>query len=127
MNLRTPLSRVRGLGSARDGTHHFILQRLSAMALIPLTLWFVASLIFFMLRASHANLVGWIKAPWHAELLILFFLFLFYHAYIGLHEVVVDYVHNPILKMTTVVLMQLIIMTMTTISVLAILRITLGG
>jgi len=127
MNLRTPLSQVRGLGSARAGTHHFILQRLSAMVLVPLSLWFVASLIFFMLRASHASLVSWIKTPWHAEWLILFFLFLFYHAYIGLHEVVVDYVHNSILKMTTLVLMQLVIMTMTTISVLAILRITLGG
>ena len=127
MNLRTPLSQVRGLGSARDGTQHFIWQRFSAMALIPLTLWFVASLIFFMLKASHANLVIWIKTSVHAELLILFLLFWFYHAYIGLHEVVVDYVHNQVIKVTTLVLMQLFIMMMTVISVLAILRITLGG
>lgn len=127
MNLRTPLSQVRGLGSTQDGTRHFIWQRFSAMALIPLTLWFVASLIFFMLKASHASLVSWIKAPWHAELLILFFLFWFYHAYIGLHEVVVDYVHNQVIKVITLVLMQMVTMTMTIISILAILRITLGG
>ena len=62
MNMRTQLGEVRGLGSAKTGTSHFWMQRLTALALIPLTLWFVASLAS-MGSADYADAVAWVKSP----------------------------------------------------------------
>lgn len=126
-HLRTPLSQVRLWGSAREGTNHFIAQRLSAIALIPLLLWFVPTIIFFIVRSDHAALVAWIQLPWNTELLILLVLVLFHHAHAGLHEVLEDYVHNEIVKAIAMVSMKFFVITITVASVLAILRIALGG
>jgi succinate dehydrogenase / fumarate reductase membrane anchor subunit len=125
--LSTPLSRVRGWGSAKDGTHHFIAQRLSAIALIPLSLWFVVSIIFFINKGDHANLVTWIQSPWNAELLILFISFLFWHTYIGLQEIFKDYVHHKVLKAITLVSLKFFVIILTVASLWAVLRIALGG
>jgi len=125
--LRTPLSQVRGLGSAREGTNRFIAQRLSAIALVPLILWFVASIIFFITRADYDALVAWIRLPWNTELFILLILLLFYHAHAGLQEVVEDYMHNEITKAIVMASMKFFVIAITIASVLAILRIALGG
>ncbi len=126
-NLRTPLSRVRSLGSAREGTNRFITQRLSAIALIPLLLWLVASIIFFIIKADHASLVAWMRLPWHGEMLIILILVLFYHAHSGLQEVLMDYVHNEIIKAIAMVSMKFFIIAITVASISAVLRIALGG
>lgn len=126
-DLRTPLSRVHSLGSAREGANRFIAQRLSAIALVPLLLWFVASIIFFIVRADHATLVAWIQLHWNTELLILLILVLFYHAHSGLQEVLVDYVHNEIIKAIAMASMKFFVIGITVASVLAILRIALGA
>jgi succinate dehydrogenase / fumarate reductase membrane anchor subunit len=128
MDLRTPISRVRALGSAREGADRFAAQRLSALALIPLILWFVASIIFFIVRANHAELIAWIQLPWNTELLILLFILVFYHAHSGLYEVVEDYVHNDIVKAIVMVIMKFVVIAIAVGSVLAVLRIAfLGG
>ncbi len=126
-DLRTPLSRVRSLGSAREGTNRFIAQRLSAIALVPLILWFVVSIIFFINRADHAHLIAWLRLDWHTELFILLILFLFYHAHAGLQEVLEDYVHNEIVKAITMVSMKFVMLIITVASILAVLRMGLGG
>jgi len=126
-DLRTPLSRVRAFGSAREGTGHFIAQRLSAIALIPLIVWFVASIIFLIVHADHAELVAWIKAPWNGEFLILLFILLLHHAHAGLQEVVADYIHNEILKTIVMVFMKFFVIAIAVACVLAVLRIALGG
>ena len=126
-NLRTPLSRVRLWGSAREGTNTFIAQRLTAIALVPLLLWFVAAVIFFIVKADHASLVVWIRSYWNTELLILLILVSFHHAHAGLHEVVEDYVHNEIIKAITMVSMKFFVVAITVASVLAVLQIALGG
>ena len=126
-HLRTPLSRVRLWGSAREGADRFITQRLTAIALVPLLLWFVASIIFFIVRADHAALVAWIQLHWNTELLIALILLLFYHAHAGLQEILEDYVHNEILKAITMVSMKFFVIAITITSVLAILRIALGA
>ena len=123
--LRTPLSRVLLFGSAREGTNSFIVQRLSAIALIPLLLWFVAEIIFFIVWADYASVVAWIRSPLNSELLIIFIILIFYHANAGLHEVVVDYVHNEIIKVMTTVLIKFFIIAIAVASVLAVLRIAL--
>ena len=124
---QTPLSRVRLWGSAREGTSHFIAQRLSAIALVPLLLWFVASIIFFIVKADHASLVEWIRLYWNTELLMLLILLTFHHAHAGLQEILVDYVHNEIIKAIVMTLMKFFVIGITVASVLAVLRIALGG
>lgn len=91
--MRSGLSRARGLGSAKSGLHHFIAQRITAMALVPLTLWFVFSL-FSLEGASHAALLGWMKSPLHLVLLLALILATFHHMQLGLQTVIEDYVHT---------------------------------
>lgn len=126
MQLRSPLAKVRGLGSARDGTEEFIAQRLAAIALIPLLVWFIAALIS-LVGADYVTVVAWIRRPHVTVLLILLILILFYHAHAGLREVLEDYVHNDVVKAISMVFMKFFVVMVTVASVLAILRIALGG
>jgi succinate dehydrogenase / fumarate reductase membrane anchor subunit len=121
-NLRTPLSRVRLLGSAKDGTAKFILQRVTALALIPLLLWFVSSIIFYIHNADHAALVSWIASAWNGELLILLLINLFYHTVIGLQEVIEDYVHHHYMKLFMIIFMKFFFITIALASILAVLK-----
>ena len=89
-DLSTPLSRVKGLGSAKEGTTHFWYQRLTAIILIPLILWFCISVA--SMPVDHSTLVGWIQRPAVAIGLILLILSTFYHAQLGLQIVIEDYV-----------------------------------
>lgn len=91
MSLRSPLGRARGLGSAKDGVHHFWVQRLSALALIPLTLWFVFS-IARLSSGSYDAVLWWVSAPSVAVVLVLFLVAMFYHSMLGVQVVIEDYV-----------------------------------
>ena len=82
MRHRTPLSRARGLGSAKSGTHHWWMQRLTAVALVPLSLWFIASLIM-VVTADHETAVEWLQSPVVAILLCAFVVAAFYHGQLG--------------------------------------------
>jgi succinate dehydrogenase membrane anchor subunit len=93
MSLRSPLSRVRGLGSAKEGVSHWWAQRLTALALIPLAVWFVISLLGIT-GADHAAVSAWVGSPVVAGLLILLIAATFYHGYLGLQVVIEDYVHS---------------------------------
>ena len=93
MSLRSDLGRVRGLGSAKSGSHHWWHQRLTAIAIIPLALWLVSALLGHM-NDSHAELVTWIGSPLVTVLLIAVILSIFYHAALGLQVVIEDYVHG---------------------------------
>ena len=106
MKFRTPLARVRGLGSAKSGTHHWWMQRLTAIALIPLSLWFVASLIV-VVTADHAIVVEWLHSPLVAVLCCALIVAIFYHGQLGLQVVVEDYVHTEWLKLLGIVVMKL--------------------
>jgi succinate dehydrogenase / fumarate reductase membrane anchor subunit len=98
MSLRSPLAQVRHLGSAKEGTHHWWQQRLSALALVPLSLWFVASLAL-MAGADHAAMVAWVGNPLVAVLLLALIFATFHHVYIGMQVVIEDYVHNGVWKL----------------------------
>ena len=93
MSMRSPLARVRGLGSAKDGTGHWWAQRLTALALIPLTVWFCVSVIA-LTGADYAAVAAWVASPVVAGLLILLVAAVFYHAVLGLQVVIEDYVHH---------------------------------
>lgn len=100
MSFRTPLGRVRGLGSAKDGTGHWWMQRLTALALVPITVWFVVSVIG-MAGASYAEFSAWLANPLVAGLFLILIAATFYHAVLGLQVVVEDYLHNEGVKIAT--------------------------
>ena len=106
MNFRTPLARVRGLGSAKSGTHHWWMQRLTAIALVPLSLWFVASLIV-VVTAEHAVVIAWLHSPLVAILSCTLIVAIFYHGQLGLQVVVEDYIHTEWLKILSIVVGKL--------------------
>jgi succinate dehydrogenase / fumarate reductase membrane anchor subunit len=126
MALRSDLGRVRGLGSAKDGTSHWWAQRVTAVALVPLSIWFVFSVV---------NLVGvdkdgfkvWLNGPGSFVLMALFLIALFYHMQLGLQVVIEDYVHNERNKVTSLVLNKLLAVFLVVSSITALMRIAFGG
>ncbi|MBI2802288.1 MAG: succinate dehydrogenase, hydrophobic membrane anchor protein [Gammaproteobacteria bacterium] len=94
MSLRSNLGRVKGLGSAKQGVHHWRVQRLSALALIPLSLWFVTALMG-LVTAPHSAVVAWLAQPHITVLLLALVTALFWHAQLGLQVVIEDYIHRP--------------------------------
>ncbi len=123
MSLRSDLGRVRGLGSAKSGSHHWWHQRLSAIALIPLALWF-ATTILGHLGDSHAEIVSWIGSPFVTVLLIGLVLSVFYHAALGLQVVIEDYVHAEFTKVAALIVMKLALAFGALLGVVAILKIS---
>jgi succinate dehydrogenase / fumarate reductase, membrane anchor subunit len=105
MSLRSPLGRVRGLGSAKDGTSHWWAQRLTALALIPLTVWFCISVIA-MSGAGYATVAAWAGSPLVAGLLILLIVATFYHGALGLQVVIEDYVHHEMTKLALLLVVK---------------------
>lgn len=125
MKLRTPLARVRGLGSAREGTHHWWAQRLTAIALVPLTFWFICSLVS-MTTVDYMAAIGWLQSPIICILMILFVFSLFYHAQLGMQVVIEDYIGNETLKITSIILLKFVMLFAGLASIVAILKVFLG-
>lgn len=105
MSIRTPLARVRGLGAAKTGVGTFWIERVSAVALIPLTLWFLGSVVAFC-GADFDAVTAYIRNPVAAVLLILFLGTSFVHAKLGLRVVVEDYIHRESSKIALLVLID---------------------
>jgi succinate dehydrogenase / fumarate reductase, membrane anchor subunit len=126
MRFRTPLSHVRGLGSAREGTHHWWLERTTSAALIPLTLWFIISLVFIS-RYDHAELAAWIARPFNTALLVLFLTLTFHHSILGIQVVIEDYVHHEGYRLAALVATKFLLVLCGVIGVIAVLRIAFGG
>ncbi|HET7395951.1 MAG TPA: succinate dehydrogenase, hydrophobic membrane anchor protein [Gammaproteobacteria bacterium] len=126
MSLRTPLARARGLGSAKEGTAHWMSQRISALALIPLTLWFAYSVLLLM-HAGYAQTYAWIHAPLVSVLLVILIGTAFYHAYLGLQVVIEDYVHGELSKFSSLLLIRFLCVLLALSGIFAVLRIAFGG
>ena len=107
MSYRTPLGRVRGLGSAKGGTHHWWMQRLTAVALVPLTVWFILSLITLS-GADHATAAAWLASPLPAVLMILLIIATFHHLQLGLQVIIEDYVHGEGMKLACIIGVKLV-------------------
>ena len=123
--MRTPLARAIGLGSAKEGGGPWWAERVSTVALVPLTLWFVASIIAHT-RSDYAAFVVWLGTPLAAILMTLLLIALFYHAALGLQVVIEDYVHSAT-KFAAVIAVRLGCCAFATAGVVAILRIALSG
>jgi len=123
---RTPLARVRGLGSAKDGVGHWWAQRLTAIALIPLVVWFAISLV--MLSGADYTIVrAWIGSPLVMMLLILTIGVGLHHGQLGLQVVIEDYVGNDGWKLALIVIVKFIAVLFGLGAIVAILRIGFGG
>jgi succinate dehydrogenase / fumarate reductase membrane anchor subunit len=124
--LRTQLGRVRGLGSSKSGTEHWWMSRLTSLALVPLGLWFVISVIRH-LGAPHAEVVAWLSRPWPAVLMILTVGVTFFHAASGLQVVIEDYVHNEWAKVAAIIAVKFLAALLGAVSIFAVLKIAFGG
>lgn len=120
--LRSPLGRVRGLGSAKGGTHHWWMQRVTSMALLPLMLWFTLS-VASMAGASYAETVAWIGRPWNAVLLLASIGLAFHHTAAGMQVILEDYTRPEWVKMACILAIKAICVLLALASALAVLRI----
>ena len=124
--MRSPLRRAQGLGSAREGVEHWWIQRVTAAALIPLTLWFTASLIA-LTGSDYNNFIAWVRAPFATILMVLLLIALFHHISLGLRVVVEDYVHSDGVKIPVVAAIRLACFALAIAGIFATLRITFNG
>jgi succinate dehydrogenase / fumarate reductase, membrane anchor subunit len=125
MSLRSPLGRVLGTGSAKEGVHHWWLQRLTSIALVPLTIWFVVSLLSLP-SFEHVTVITWMAQTWTALLLVLFIFVATWHSQLGVRVVVEDYVHGGA-KTLTLVLVTFIHAFVAAAGVFAVLKVAFGA
>jgi succinate dehydrogenase / fumarate reductase membrane anchor subunit len=123
--MRSPLACANGLGSAKEGVEQWWMERVSAVALLPLTLWFVASIIAHT-GSDYAIFIAWLRTPLASMLMILLVIALFYHTALGLQVVIEDYVHSEA-KFAALVAVRLGSFALAASGILATLRIAFGG
>jgi succinate dehydrogenase / fumarate reductase membrane anchor subunit len=124
-SIRSPLGKARGLGSAKDGVHHWWMQRVSAVALLPLTLFLVVN-VGNIATSSHYDFTRWLASPVNAVAVILFILTSFYHAVLGLQVVIEDYVHGEGYKFTLLIANKIFFFFAAIAGVFAVTKINLG-
>lgn len=125
-SMRTPLGRVRGLGSAKEGTNHFWEQRLTAIALVPLSIWLAVS-IAQVASAGHQEVAAWLSQPLSGLAMILFLLVGFFHFKLGLQVVIEDYVHGEATKITLLILNTFVSVVLALAGVVSVLKLMFGG
>ncbi|MEQ8709785.1 MAG: succinate dehydrogenase, hydrophobic membrane anchor protein [Rhodospirillales bacterium] len=125
-SMRTALGRVRHLGSAKEGTHHWLAQRVTALALVPLTIWFVIQIIRHA-TGDHAAAIDWIGSPFNSLMMVLLIIAVFHHAQLGLQVVIEDYVHNEMTKLAGLLAVKGTCLLLAVYAVISVIRIALGG
>jgi succinate dehydrogenase / fumarate reductase, membrane anchor subunit len=126
MSLRSPLRRVLGLGAAHDGVRHWWLQRLTSIALVPLTVWFVVSLLALP-SLGYATLNAWMSQSSTALLLSLLVVTAAWHSQLGVRVVIEDYVHGAGARTLTLVLLGFAHVLLAAAGVFAVLKVAFGG
>lgn len=125
MSLRSPLGRVRGLGSAKEGVGHWIGQRISSVGLLFLGLWFVAAVISNV-GADYATFTAWLSNPGNATLMILTIGVGFWHSAQGLQVVIEDYVHGAA-RAPSLIAIKLVHFALAAFGIMSVLKVALGG
>jgi len=122
--LRSPLGRARGLGSARAGSHHWWAQRLTSLALVPLTLWFIFSVIRLS-GAPHQAVIDWLSAPLTLGLMLALIVATFHHLQLGVQVVIEDYVHDERIKTGSVLAVKALCAMLGLVCIVSVLKIGL--
>ena len=125
-SLRSPLGRARGLGSAKEGTAHWWAQRVTAVALVPLTLWFVGNVIA-LAGAPRIDVLAWLASPVVAVLMLLLVAAVFRHAQLGMQVVVEDYVHAEGVKVAALMFVNGASLLLFALAAFSILKLAFGG
>ena len=126
MNFRSPLGEAKGLGSAHDGLHHWWAQRVTAIALIPLTIWF-AFKVAILSMSDYQTVAECIGSPWSAALIVSLIVAAFYHAALGMQVIYEDYVNNKVARIVAVMGTNLVLFLLGAAGVIAVIRIAVGG
>ncbi|MDB6088416.1 MAG: sdhD [Gammaproteobacteria bacterium] len=126
MSLRSPLGRALGAGSAKDGVRHWWMQRLSSIALVPLSIWFVVSLLSLP-TLDHVTVTAWMGQSWTALLLILFVLVATWHSQLGVRVVAEDYIHGAGAKTLVLIALTFAHALVAAAGVFAVLKVAFGG
>ena len=126
MSYQSPLARVRGLGAAKNGASHWWSQRITAVILVPLSIWLVISLVS-MVGADHATVVAWIKSPLVIVYLVLFVAAMLHHTQLGLQVVIEDYVHSESVKLISLLVVKFAAIVLGLIAIVKLLNISFGG
>ncbi len=126
MDVVTPLKKTRGLGSAKYGAHHWSVQRITSIALIPLTLWFVFSILSFG-AADYNQAIIWAGQPHNSVMLIMLVLITFHHSQLGLQVIIEDYFHCEIIKISSLIAVKFLNFALAITGCFAILKIAFGG
>ena len=126
MKFRSPLSRAQGLGSAKHGFSHWWLQRISAIALIPLTIWFVFSMVCLS-SSGYYEAIEWLSSPFNAAIMLLFTLTALFHGQTGLQTVIEDYIHSTWLNLTLLLSVKFASVVLAVLAIISIMKIVLGG
>jgi len=126
MSMQTPLARARGLGSAKEGVHHWWSQRITAIALVPLSLWFIYSLVAIS-GADYNAAVFWLGLPINAVLMLLFLFSLYFHAMLGVQVVIEDYIDSEWQKIACLILVKFLVWLAGLSAAISVLKIYLGS
>jgi succinate dehydrogenase / fumarate reductase membrane anchor subunit len=126
VSVRSPLRRVLGLGSAHSGVHHWWLQRLTSVALVPLTIWFLVSLLALP-SLGYDTVIAWMSQSWTALLLVLSVLVAAWHSQLGVRVVVEDYVRGAGARTLTLVIVTFAHVLIAAAGVFAVLRVAFGA
>ena len=126
MRFRTPLYNVRGMGSAKEGTHHWWMQRVTALALVPLVAWLAFS-VASIAGLDYAQAVAWVRSPVNSVLLLGCVLAIFYHGMLGLQVVIEDYLHHEGAKLASLVALKFLTLLLGIASALSVLRVAISG
>ena len=126
MSLVSPLRQVLGPGPARSGVHHWWAQRLSALALLPLSVWFVVSLLCLP-GLDHVTVILWMGQTWTALLLVLFVLAAAWHSNLGLQVIIEDYVHGAGTRTLLLVVVRFLHILAAAAAVFAVLKVAFGA
>ena len=124
-DMRTPLSRVRGLGSAKKGTEHFFMQRVTALANIPLTLFLVGALLVHA-GSDYATMTVFLGNPFIGLIMLLLIVSAVYHMRLGLQVVIEDYIHGEASKLLALIANQFFAFTICVACILAVLKLVIG-
>jgi len=126
MDYRSPLAKVRGLGSAKAGTSHWWMQRVSAVALIPLSFWLI-TFLDLSFSAPYQQTVEWLSSPLNTVCIVAWVLAVFYHSALGLQVVIEDYIAAEGIKIVAVWAVNLSFLLLALAALIAVFRTLLIG